>query len=345
MRAAVFSGPNQVEVREVPTPKAGNGELVVRVRACAICGTDLRIITGRKTRGVRAPSILGHEISGEVAEVGTGAENFAVGDRVAIANVIPCGRCYPCQNGMENACENRQALGYEFDGGFAEYVRIPAAALESGNIFKIPENLSFEEASLAEPLGCVLNGQEKLDLRPGATVVVIGAGPIGLMHVKLAKLAGARRVIVSEPLDNRRAMALASGADQVVDPRAEDLVSTVRRSTGGLGADACVLAIGVPALVNVGLSLLRRGGVLDLFAGFEGQGESTIQANLIHYNELTVRGATACSRSQYQRALGFIASGQVDVQGLISHRFSLDDFSSAVAAAASGSGMKVVVAP
>lgn len=345
MRAALFTAPNQMALTEVPTPTAGPGELVLRVKAAMICGTDIRIYRGKKTKGVRLPSIIGHEFSGEIVEVGLGVRGFAIGDRISVEPVIPCHNCAYCQSGLENVCANRTAIGYEFDGAFAEYIRIPAAAVAGGHVYKFPASLAWEQAALAEPLGCCLNGQEKARVGLGDVVVILGAGPIGLMHVQLAKAAGTRCVLVSEPMDHRRKMALELGADSVVDPGAEDLAAAVKAVTGGVGADAVILAIGVPDLANQALGLARKGGRVNFFAGFSVGDLPPMDVNLIHYHELLLTGTSALTRHHYEKALRLIESGVVNVSKLVSHRFPLEQIDEAFAAAEGGLGIKVAVVP
>ena len=212
MKALVFEGPGKMGVREVPVPALQEGDLLVKVAACLICGTDIRIFRGKKTKDVRIPSILGHEFSGTVAETGGKVEGFAVGDAVSMAPVVPCLTCYCCKHDRENVCLNRTAFGYEYDGAFAEFVRIPAAAIRSGNLYHVPVGSDLQGLALAEPLACCINGQGNSPVRLGDTVVVMGAGPIGLMHLLLAGKSGAR-VIVSEPNEDRRKTALGLGAD------------------------------------------------------------------------------------------------------------------------------------
>ena len=244
MKALVFEGPNKIELKDVPIPELKAGELLLKVKACLICGTDIRIFRGKKTKGVRTPNILGHEFSGVVEKVGEGVDEYKIGDGVSVAPVIPCLSCYNCKHDMENVCLNRNAFGYEYDGAFAEYVKIPAKALLSGNVYHIPENVDFETIALAEPLACCINGQRNSQIKLGDIVVVIGAGPIGLMHLLLAKHSGAR-VIVSELNEQRRQTALDLGADLVVDPASEDLTQVVLQNTDGIGADVVIMAIGV----------------------------------------------------------------------------------------------------
>lgn len=342
MRAAVLHEPNRITVEDVPDPAAGAGELVVRVRAAAICGTDMRIFRGRKTKGVRYPSVIGHEFAGEIVEVGAGVTGFKPGDAVGVDPVFPCGRCAYCLSGRENVCANRQALGYEFDGAFAEYIRIPKIGLDRGNVFALPPGTDFGRAALAEPTACVMNGQDNMGIHLNDTVVILGAGPIGVLHLMVAQLSGARKVIVSEPNPKRRSEAAALGA-QVIDPRATDLVQAVREETEGLGADAVIVAIGVPAVAEQALTLGRKGARINLFAGFSVGDRPPMDVNLIHYNELIVTGASALTRRHYKKALGMISEGRLDVSHLITHHFALEDFPRAMETAESGAGLKIEI--
>jgi L-iditol 2-dehydrogenase len=343
MKAAVLRGPSVLEVGEIATPEAGPGELILSVRAATVCGTDLRILSGKKTKGVRYPSIIGHEFAGVVVQTGDGVKGFVNGDRVCMDPVVPCRACAYCKAGLENVCQNRQAMGYEFDGSFAEFIRIPAIALEAGNVFHMPQGMSFEAAALSEPLACCINGQKNAQVGLGDTVVILGAGPIGLMHAALARAAGARQVIVSEPNGTRRQAALERGVNFACDPTKENIVDFVKGKTDGLGADVVILAIGVPALANEALHIVRKGGRVNLFAGFTQGDMSSIDVNLIHYNEITVTGASALSRSGYELALNMLHSGQIDATSLITHRFSVADSLAAFDAAASGNAIKVAI--
>ena len=343
MKAAVLQAPNVLRVTEMATPEAAPGELVLRVRAATVCGTDLRILSGRKTKGVRFPSVIGHEFAGDVVQAGAGVTEFKVGDRVCMDPVIPCRACAYCKSGLENVCVNRQAMGYEFDGAFAEYIRIPAIALTAGNVFRMPQGMSFEAAALAEPLACCINGQRNAGVGMGDSVVILGAGPIGLMHAALARNAGARQVIVSEPNAARRQAAAERGVTHVFDPSGGSLADFVKARTDGLGADVAILAIGVPQLANEALTLVRRGGRVNLFAGFSAGDTSTIDVNLIHYGELVVTGASALSRRDYELALNMLASGQIDASSLITHRYEVSDSLAAFDEAGSGRALKVAI--
>ncbi|MFE1598751.1 zinc-binding dehydrogenase [Methylobacterium sp. ID0610] len=341
MRAALLRAPNDLVLADIHDPAPEPGGLVVRVRAATICGTDIRILTGRKTAGVRFPSVLGHEFSGVVAE--SRSERFVRGDPVCVNPAIACGACEACQRGRENLCMRLTAMGYELDGAFAELVSVPARAVAAGNVLPLPEGLSFAEAALAEPLACVINGQEKVSLGRGDGVVVLGAGPIGLLHVALARHSGARRIVVSEPNPARRRAALDLGADAVIDPGAEDVSAAVRARCGGSGADVIIAAIGVPHLAQDAVRLARPGGRVSLFAGFTRGETAALDVNAIHYGELIVTGAFGLMRRQFGQALDLLASGRIGAAPLLSHRFPLDGAADALRLAASGAALKVAI--
>ncbi|TCW38030.1 L-iditol 2-dehydrogenase [Thermohydrogenium kirishiense] len=345
MKALVFEGPNIINVKDVNLPKLQDGELLLKVKASLICGTDIRIYRGRKTKGVRIPSILGHEFSGEIVEVGGKVDGFKVGDVVSVAPVIPCLTCNNCKHGYENLCINRTAFGYEYDGAFAEYVRIPKAAIEAGNVYHVFGEVPFEYIALAEPIACCINGQRNSPIKLGNVVVIIGAGPIGLIHMLLAKVSGARTVIVSEPNEIRRNLARELGADIVVDPRVEELNKVVIDHTKGIGADVVIMAIGIPSLVNQAIDLVRKRGTINLFAGFSVGDMPPVDVNKIHYNEIKIVGTSASTRKDHELALSLIQNKRIDVSKLISNRYSLDNSIEAFSKAESGECMKVAIIP
>lgn len=342
MKAAVLTAPNEISLSEVATPEPNQGDLLIRVRAATICGTDIRIYRGRKTAGIRYPSVLGHEFAGEVIDPG-GHAMLKVGDRVSLCPFIACGHCHLCKTGRENLCKQGTAVGYEIDGAFAEVIRIPAQAVLAGNIRALPDHMSFEEASLVEPLSCIVNGQNKVNVNSADTVVVLGVGPIGLMHVHVARLRGAARIIVSDPSGHRRDAALKAGAHTALDPTSDDVVARVKEETGGRGADVVICAIGIAALVRQATDLAAYGGRISLFAGYSKGEFAEMDVNAIHYRELTVTGAFGQSREDFDRAFDMVASGQLDLKPMITHRFALDNITDAFAAAEGGSAIKVAV--
>ena len=325
MRAVVLRGPNQFAPEDIPVPEIGNDEILLEMKAAAICGTDMRILTGKKTKGVRYPSVIGHEFCGIIAKVGADVKGYEVGEKVAVVN--------------------RKAIGYEFDGGFEEYIRIPGICIENGNVVKLPDSVSFAAGALIEPLSCCIRGLRNAGTGFNDDVLIVGAGPIGLFHLQLAKIAGARKVIVSEPNEQRRKVAAELGADLVVDPMNENLEEIVKRETNGLGMDVIVMAIGVPPLVNPTLKLCKKGGTVNLFAGFAGTGECKIEVNTIHYNEINVNGSTAYKLEDYLAAAEMIKSGKIDADKIVTHKFKIEDFQKAYDVCVAGTGLKVIIEP
>jgi L-iditol 2-dehydrogenase len=345
MLAAVFRGPGELEVTEIERPEIGPDEVLVKVGANTVCGTDVRILRGEKTKGIDRDTVLGHELAGHVAEVGRNVQGFEAGAPVAMAPVIQCRRCYFCRRDMENMCPNARIVGYVVDGGLSEYMRVPTEALEAGNLFVAQKDLSPEYLSLAEPLSCCVNGLENYRVDIDDTVLLLGSGPIGLFHLQLALLAGANTVIVSDPSASRRGFASDLGAQVTVDPTSEDLSAVVAECTSGLGVDVAVICIGIPALVNDALRMTRKGGRVNVFAGLAAEGWAEVEANLIHYNELVVTGASNSRRSDYEVALRLIESGSVKVEPMVTHRFPLQETVKAIETSAGGEGIKVAVMP
>lgn len=345
MRAVVLRKPGEFSCEDIPRPVIGPGEILVKMEKAAICGTDMRILDGTKTKNVHYPSVIGHEFAGTIEEIAPDVSGYRLGQRVAICPIMPCGRCRNCLNGRENICMTKHAIGYETNGGFEEYVAIPAHAVRNGNVLPLPDNISFEEGALIEPLSCVVNGEKRNNISVNDLVVIIGGGAIGLMHLQTAKAMGAGCVVVSEPNAARRAVALELGADYVVDPVSEDLEELVRGLSGGIGADIVVLAFGSAPLVNTAIRLCRKGGTVNLFGGFPGVGEATVNANLIHYGELTVTGTSGKKRQDYIDAANLIFSGKVNVRRLATHTYKLEQFAEAYEKFKSGEGLKIIVEP
>jgi L-iditol 2-dehydrogenase len=343
LKAAILHAPNHMRLDTVADPVAQPGDLILRVRAATICGTDIRIFRGRKTAGIRYPSTIGHEFSGEIIAI-QGPSPFRPGQRVGVCPAIPCGHCPQCLRGLENLCPDLQAIGYEIDGAFAEFIRIPSRAVQLGNVHVLPDHVTHEEAALVEPLACVLNGQNKAELHQGDTVAILGAGPIGTLHAKLARLRGASRVIVSEPNPARREAALRAGADVVLDPSAGDLREAVRAETRGQGADVVICAIGIPALAAQAVGLSAKGGRVSLFAGFSKGETGNLDVNAIHYEEIRLTGAFGLSRKDYESVLHMIADRRIDLSDMVTHRYGLDEINTAFAIAESGAAMKVAIA-
>ncbi len=345
MRAIVYLGEGRFELRELPTPVPSAGEVLIRSEANTICGTDLRIVAGAKTKGVAPPVILGHELAGTVVELGAGVEGLAAGDLVGVTPTIPCTGCWSCTRGLFHLCSQARVLGHDVDGGLAEFFLAPAGAVASGGLVRAPVGLAAEELALAEPLSCVLHGHRILGTGVDEVVVVLGGGPIGQLHAQLARVLGARTVIVSEPVESRRRLALTLGADIAIDPTTEDLRAAVDAATGGQGADVVVVCVGVPELAATAVELARPRARISLFAGFPAGSFAELDVNAVHYRELTVTGSSNSTAADYAAAVGLIARERVDVRSLISHRFGLEDFAEGVRIAADPAAMKVAIIP
>ncbi len=347
MLAAVYHGPNDLRVEDVAVPQIEAGEILVKVLSASICGTDLRIFHGNhrmyQPGTIRIP---GHEVVGTIVEVGRGVHNYSTGQWVFCAPNTGCGHCDQCVTGNNNLCKNYDAIGVTSDGGFAEYVRIPANSVQQGNVIPVSEDVDPAVAALMEPFACVLRGQNALYIQPGEVVLVIGAGPIGVMHAKLAKARGAGRVIVSEPIPDRAAQVLRMGADRVVNPASEDLQSVLKEESRGRGADVIIVAAPVHAAQENSLELASIGGRINFFGGLpKDRPMIQIDSNLVHYKELVITGTTACSTADCWQAAQIVNSGMIDLSGVVSQRFPLREAVAAFAAAEDRKSLKIVLEP
>jgi L-iditol 2-dehydrogenase len=344
MKAAVLEGIDRLVVKEVPDYTVKEGEVLLRVRSCAVCGSDLRIMHAGNPR-VRFPQIIGHEIAGEVVAVGEGVKKFQVGDRVAVGADVPCGECFWCQNGMGTNCAINYAIGYQFPGGFAEYLLLNKLTVIQGAVHRIPENLSFDEAALAEPLACAINGLEMAHLGVGDTLLIIGAGPIGCMMIEMGRHMGATTIIVAQRSPQRLSMARSFGADHyfLSDEHLEERVLEV---TDGEGADVIMVTCASPEAQEMSLRLARHRARINFFGGLpKGSRDIAISSNLIHYKECTVLGSHGSLPRHHRKALQVMERGMVHPSRYITHRFPLEAIGEAFRMAESHQGLKVVVNP
>lgn len=345
MRAAVLENLDRLVVKDVPDPEIGAGEVLVRVHACAVCGSDVRIFHHGNPR-VKPPQILGHEIAGDVVAVGQGVSAFAVGDRVATAADVPCGVCEYCRNGMGNNCAINYALGYQFQGGFAELLPLNSITVNYGPVHRIPEGMSYETAALAEPLACCLNGLERSHLKPGESVLIIGAGPAGILLAETATALGAGQVILAQRSRRRLELAKQFRASAFIATDEQDLVAAVLDLTGGRGVDIAITACASPEAQEQALAVVRPRGRVNYFGGLpRGSRNIQLDSNIIHYRECYVHGSHGSVPRQHRVALDLLANDQVRVEGLITHRFPLEQIAEAFAAQEQRLGLKAVVLP
>ncbi|MFI7153954.1 alcohol dehydrogenase catalytic domain-containing protein [Nonomuraea sp. NPDC050022] len=345
MKQAVLRAPERLDVSQVERPALEPGDVLVRVESSLVCGTDIRIYQGTKKRNVTYPTVMGHEFAGTIAEVaGALPAGLSIGDQVAVYPLVPCGACVACVKDRGNICRNRVAFGYQLPGGFSQYVRVPAQAVEAGNLVPVP-GVSAAEAAIVEPLACAYNGQ-LLAGAPGAeTMLVSGCGPLGLMHVRLARELGVPRVVAVDPIPERLEAALASGAELALSP-GEGAAADVLEWTGGAGVDVLIAAVGRLDAVHPYLTCLAPGARVSMFAGFGGEGSVLeIPANDIHYNEWSVVGASSCRLDGFTKIAEMISAGELRVDDLVGTQFPIDDMAKAIDLAASGRDLRVGISP
>lgn len=317
MRAYVIEGPDEGRVGDVEDPMPGPGEVLVRVGACGICGTDLHIFRGEFP--AEYPVIPGHEFSGEVVSVGAGVSTVKIGDRVAVNPNIACGKCYYCKRGAVHFCENWAAIGIHRNGACAEYVPVPEQ-----NVHKIPEKLSFEEAAFAEPVACCLHGQDLLDLRHGNTVAIFGLGPIGLIHAQLARHSGASVIIGVDIIRDRVERGKRVGLDYALNAKEVDVVGEVRRLTGGRGVDRVIEASGSPAALRQAVEIAGHGSRILVFGVAPPEEAVQVRPFEIYRKEIAIMGSFI-NPFTTGRAVQVLASGTVRIDPLVSHRICIDD--------------------
>ena len=318
-------GVKDLKVEDVEVPEVKDGEVLVKVKAATTCGTDLKIFQrGYVEKVIKLPTIFGHEWAGEVAEVGKGVEWPREDMRVRAGNSAPCLHCSMCQRGKYNLCENMIWLW----GAYAEYIKVPARMVLI-NMQGIPDGISYEEAAITEPLACVLHGVEQANVKLGDTVAIIGAGPIGLLHLLTVKKMGAGRTIMIDLVDERLGFAEKLGADATVNSGKENVETRIRELTGGYGADVAIEAIGLSATWEQALKLARKGGTVLEFGGCPPGTEIKVNAEMLHYGELTVMGTFHTTPLHFRKALNLIATRTIDVRPLVTRKMKLDNIKEA----------------
>jgi L-iditol 2-dehydrogenase len=346
MKVARFHAPGDIRVEDLPEPSPGPGDVKIRVRNCSTCGTDVKI-SRFGHQNIVPPRVMGHEVAGEVVEVGDDVEGWSSGDRVQVIAAIPCGTCAECKRGSMTVCPNQTSIGYDYDGGFAEFMIVPAKVLAVDGLNRIPEGLSFAEASVAEPFACAINAQELARVGPGDDVVVIGSGPIGCLHVRLARANGAARVTLVELNRDRLEQAAAIvKPDHTICSSDTDAVDEIAKLTDGRGVDVIITAAASGKAQEQALQMAARQGRISFFGGLPKDNPViALDSNLVHYRELTIVGANGSSPAHNKRALARIADGSVPVADLITHRLPLREVLSAIEIVSRGDAIKVTVEP
>jgi L-iditol 2-dehydrogenase len=344
MLAARLYGPMDLRVEEVPRPVINDDEILLKIECAAICGTDVRMYkNGYPGVDQDHPRTLGHEFGGTIEEIGKNVKGFSPGMRVALAPNIGCGICDRCVRGDVHLCEHYQAFGVTMDGAFAEYVKVPANAIRQGNLTVIPEGVDAEEVAINEPLSCAYNGFLKCNIRPGDSVLIVGAGPIGIMHAKLALMAGAAKVFMNdlsqERLEESRAI-----EPRIISYHGDDLKGFIMAQTGGNGLNVAITACPAPAVQAAMIDLMDIGGRVLFFGGLpKGKEIVPLNTNMIHYKELIVTGSTRANNEHFRKTLGFIADGILDVKNLVTARFSIKEMDKAMDNAIQAKGLKNII--
>ncbi|MBK7494202.1 MAG: alcohol dehydrogenase catalytic domain-containing protein [Candidatus Omnitrophica bacterium] len=345
MLAAVLEDLNQLTLKELPTPEIDADSALLRVESVSVCGSDIRIFRHGNPRVV-PPAIIGHETSGVVVKVGENVTRVKEGDRVAIGADVPCGQCWWCRNGYGNNCAINYAVGYQIPGAFAQYMKLPRLLLEEGPVTPFSDKISFDTASLAEPLGCAINGLEIVNMSIGRTVAIMGLGPIGCMMIDLARVMGAVKVIAIQRSRKRLEIARAYNADVYICTEDEDVVQRCREETGGEGPNIVVTTSGSVEAHEQAIEMVSHRGYVNLFGGLpKGTRPMSVLSNTIHYKECFVTGSHGCVPRHHEIAVRLLENGSVRTEPIITHHFPLSRIHEAFAAMESRQGMKIVVHP
>ncbi len=324
MKALMFNGIKALELVDVPVPGAKSDEMLIKVEACSICGSDLRIFYHGSHR-IQKPTVLGHEIVGTIEFLGDNIKNkyeglYSEGQRVGISPAVPCGRCYWCKNKLQNLCDNLKILGYEFWGGFSQFLLIPSTAIENGCVIPVPEVLSPGEAALIEPLACVVNAQHSAGISPGETILIIGAGVMGLLHFKLASLYGAKKLFMCDKVPERIINAKALGVENAY------VNNELKYRLNKRGADLVIVAAGTKSALEDAFKYVAKRGKIVLFAGLpDAEDRPIISSNQIHYNELSILGTHGSTPEQYREALRIVSEGRLSLKDLIKEEVTLEE--------------------
>ncbi len=345
MRAAILEELEKMVVKDVEDPQIDDDSALLKVEAVAVCGSDIRIFHHGNPR-VKPPAIIGHESAGTIVKVGKNVTRVKEGQRVAVGADVPCGQCNWCRNGLGNNCSINYAIGYQIPGAFAQYMKLPRLVLEEGPVAPFSDQLSFDVAALAEPLACVVNGLELVNMSLGKTVVLIGMGPIGCMMIDAAKAMGAIKVICVELSPNRMAIAKEYGADVYIDPKQEDVLARCREETGGEGPDIVMTTCPSVEVHEQAIEMVAHRGYVNLFGGLgKHVRPMSVLSNTIHYKECFVTGSHGCVPRHHELAVKLLEAGMVRTEAIITHHFPLDQINEAFETMQSQQGMKIIVNP
>ncbi len=339
MKAALTAGKGIVKLRDLPTPTISTNEILVRMRTCGVCGTDVEKFHGDHI----TPPVLGHEVAGEVEASGSGIRTLKKGDRVIVHHHISCGNCFYCKNQLETLC-NSFPKGNLDPCGFSEYFRVPKELVNGGTVHQLPDSMSFESGSMVEPTACCIRALRKFRIRPGDSVAVFGTGPVGLTHVQLLKLYGMTPIIAIDVLEQRLTMASKFGADLALDPTTEDAPKRIAIETDGMGADLAIVATGNPQATQDAINSVRKGGNVVLFGAPSRGALLSLDVSRLFLREIGIQSSYSTSETEMQLALELMEGGKINPSQMITHRLSLERIDEALHLAESGrEAVKVIV--
>lgn len=346
MLAYVYENDGKLVLKDMPKPEARKDNAIVKVNACSICGTDFRTYIHGGSTKITPPRIIGHEFSGVIEEVGKEIVGFLPGERITVAPAVGCGKCYSCQRGFTNMCDNLKTFGFQYEGCFAEYLEIPVHVFNMGNVNKLSPLIEDKQAALAEPIACALNGQEFLNISEGDTVAIFGSGFIGCIHAELAFKNGASKVIMIElsPSRAEQAVKLVSGIE-MIDPSRTDTFKRVMEATGGRGVDVAIVACSSGKAQTDAVRISAKRGRISLFGGLSGESKGFIDSNDIHYKELSVYGVHASTPQQNKKIIKWISNGSLKVDKYISRVYPLKDIEKAFEAIKNENIIKAIITP
>lgn len=351
MKALLFLDTGKSSVEEIKKPIISDYDILMKVKACAICGTDIKLEKGSSTKltkhgikNIAFPRVTGHEFAGIIEKTGKKVSGFNEGERINVSPVIPCTKCYFCNINHQEICDNKITIGFDIDGGFAEYIKIPEIAINSGCVHPLAKDISFEEATFVEPLAVVINSRQRSQIKPDDTILVIGAGPIGLLQVQVAKLSGTSKIIVADISKDRLDFAGEFGADILIDNSKDNLVEVVLKSTNGKGADVIMICASAKEPFSESVNCTNKMGRINYFAGLSKNDPLVeIDVNLIHYNEISITGTSDSTPEQNKKAMDLINNHKINVKNLITNRFPLEEYFKGLELAKSGKAIKVII--
>lgn len=325
MKASVCYKKNDLRTEDLPTPEISDNEVLIKMLACGLCGTDIQKIRGDS---VTKPTVLGHEVVGQIVKKGKNINNYQLGDRVITAIHVPCFTCHYCNKGHYTICEQFRTNNID-PGGFAEFIRIPELHLKHLT-HKVSDNVTDEEATLIEPIACCLHGLKQADIRPDDSVLIMGAGTIGILHAQLAKIKGANKVIVSDMSEYKLQKALKVGCDYAINITEKDIISEVNQITNGQGVDVIVIAAGVSSLVSDAVNMVRRAGRIIVFSGFDKNKLVTLDASRFFKDEISIIGTYSVTPYEFPEVLDLLEKRKLNTDEMITHVFPLDKLSEAI---------------